>query len=89
MAAKPRKETPVEKMTYEDAVSELEAIIERIEEGQIGLEESLEAYRRGAALIQRCRSLIDVAEQQVKKVTVASLNDEARKGSGRGNSAND
>jgi exodeoxyribonuclease VII small subunit len=89
MAAKPRKETPVEKMTYEDAVSELEAIIERIEEGQIGLEESLESYRRGAALIQRCRSLIDVAEQQVKKVTVAALSEEARKGSGRGNSAND
>lgn len=83
-ASKARKETPAEKMNYEDAISELEQIIERIEQGQIGLEESLEAYRRGATLIQRCRSLIDVAEQQVKKVSLSALGEDGRKSSGRG-----
>ncbi len=84
-----RKETPVEKLTYEEAVGELEAIIERIEEGQIGLEESLESYKRGAALIQRCRALIDVAEQHVKKVTLASLGDAERKNPGKGNTSSE
>jgi len=87
MAAKSRKEMPADKLTYEDAISELEQIIVRIEEGKIGLEESLTAYKRGAELIQRCRTLVDVAEQQVKKVTVASLEGDARKSSGRGSSA--
>ena len=89
MAAKARKDMPADKLSYEDAVSELEEIIERIEQGEIGLEESLEAYKRGAALIQRCRSLIEVAEQQVKKVTLATLTDEQRKGSSRGDNADD
>jgi len=87
-AQKARKEPPAEKLSYEEAISELEGIIERIEDGKSGLEDSLEAYRRGAALIQRCRSLIDVAEQQVKKVSLNALSDEARKG-GRGANAED
>jgi len=55
-------------MAYEQAVAELEAINERIEQGEIGLEESLVEFRRGMALVQRCREILDVAEQELKKI---------------------
>ena len=57
------------KLSYEQAIGELESIIERIEQGQIGLEESLQQYQRGAALLKRCRGILDTAEQQIKKLT--------------------
>jgi exodeoxyribonuclease VII small subunit len=60
---------PPEELTYEQAVEELEAIIERIEQGQVGLEESLAQYRRGAALLKRCRMILDDATRQIEELT--------------------
>jgi len=59
------------KLSYEVALERLEAIIERVERGEIGLEESLAEYRRGRALLQRCQSILDVAEQAVRRMTLA------------------
>ena len=59
-----------DKMTYEQAIEELESIIGRIEQGKIGLAESLAEYQRGAALLKRCRGILEVAEQQIEKLTV-------------------
>ncbi len=58
-----------ESMSFEQAVEELESIIERIEQGQIGLEESLAQRRRGDALIKRCRSVLDAAVQELAQIT--------------------
>lgn len=55
-------------MTYEQAIEALEAIIRRHDEGSIGLEESIAAYRRGTALIRRCRELLDRAEQEIRVI---------------------
>jgi len=52
-------------LDFEAAMTELESIVERIETGEIGLEESLGAYERGVALVRRCRSILDVTEQRV------------------------
>jgi len=60
--------TPPEKLTFEQAVAELESIIERIEQGEIGLEESLRQRKRGDALIKRCRAILDAAEQELEEV---------------------
>jgi exodeoxyribonuclease VII small subunit len=57
-----------QEMSYEQAIAELESINERIERGEIGLEESLAAYRRGVALAKRCNSILDSAEQDLKKM---------------------
>ncbi len=54
-------------MTYEQAITELESIVERIEQGKVGLEESLNEYRRGTALLKRCRSVVEAAEQEIRK----------------------
>jgi exodeoxyribonuclease VII small subunit len=59
---------PAESMTYEQAIAELESIIERIEQGEAGLQESLDAYRRGAALLRRCTAILESAEQQVQEL---------------------
>ena len=62
------EDVTAEKLTFEQAMEELERIIERIEQGQIGLEESLAQRKRGDALVRRCRSILDVAEQELKHV---------------------
>ncbi len=56
-------------LSYEQAVAELEAIIDRIERGEVGLEQSISEYRRGTELLKRCRAILDVAEQQVQDLT--------------------
>jgi exodeoxyribonuclease VII small subunit len=55
-------------LTYEQAIAELESINERIERGEVGLEESLAEYRRGVALAKRCHVILDSAEQELKKI---------------------
>ncbi len=51
---------------FEDAQGELEQIVADIENGQIGLEESLLKYERGAFLIQYCQGVLKKAEQQIE-----------------------
>lgn len=54
---------------FEEALEQVEAIIEKVENGQIGLEEAIAQYERGAALILRCRKILDRAEQRVVELT--------------------
>jgi exodeoxyribonuclease VII small subunit len=53
-------------LSYEDAVSELEQLVQRMEGGTLSLEESLAAYRRGAELVAHCRKTLADVQQQVK-----------------------
>ena len=73
--AKPKEKSKTESMTYEQALGELESLIERIEQGEIGLEESLTEYRRGAALLKRCRGILETAEQQIEELTADQRDD--------------
>lgn len=56
---------------FEEAVEQLESILERIESGEIGLEESLAEYERGMKLIQHCRAILGRAEQRIRELTPA------------------
>lgn len=58
-----------EDLSFEEALERIESIVEQIESGQIGLEESISAYERGVGLIRRCRSILDRAEQRVEELT--------------------
>lgn len=51
---------------YEDALAELEQLVQRMEEGQLPLDQLLDNYRRGAELLALCRSRLSAVEQQVK-----------------------
>ncbi|MEX3853551.1 exodeoxyribonuclease VII small subunit [Paraburkholderia sp. BR10923] len=51
---------------YEAAQTELEELVARMEGGSLSLEESLAAYRRGAALVAFCQQQLEKVEQQVR-----------------------
>jgi exodeoxyribonuclease VII small subunit len=52
--------------SYEAALAELEGLVARMEGGNLSLEESLAAYRRGAALVTYCQQQLEKVEQQVR-----------------------
>jgi exodeoxyribonuclease VII small subunit len=51
---------------YESALAEIEAIVAEMESGELPLDASLAAYKRGAELLNYCRQQLADAEQQVK-----------------------
>jgi exodeoxyribonuclease VII small subunit len=53
-------------LTYEQALAELEGLVQRMETGQMPLEQMLDSYKRGAVLLEQCRSQLAAVEQQVK-----------------------
>lgn len=57
-------------LSYEQAIGELETLIDQIESGEIGLEQSLEHYERGVELLRRCRSIVDQAEQRLEELSI-------------------
>jgi exodeoxyribonuclease VII small subunit len=59
---------PVEELTYEEALSELEEIVAALEGEQNQLEESIKLFERGQALAAHCSVLLDAAELKVKQV---------------------
>jgi exodeoxyribonuclease VII small subunit len=59
---------PDASMTYEAALQELEGLVQRMESGQIPLDELLSGYHRGAALLKICRDKLAAVEQQVKQL---------------------
>lgn len=67
--AAPAATTQDTEPSFEDALTRVESIIERIETGQIGLEESLTEYERGVHLINLCRARLDQAQQRVEDLT--------------------
>jgi exodeoxyribonuclease VII small subunit len=52
--------------TFESSLAELEEIVSEMEAGQLPLEKSLAAYKRGAELLKYCQSALQDAQQQVK-----------------------
>ncbi len=61
---------PVEEMSFEEAIAELERIVERLERGQVPLAESIAIYERGAALKKRCETLLKEAEMRIEKIVL-------------------
>jgi len=55
--------------SFESSLEEVEQIIERIERGEVGLEDSLVQYEKGVELIRRCRGILKQAELRVEELT--------------------
>jgi exodeoxyribonuclease VII small subunit len=64
MAARTPKETP--KLDFESAMRDLESLVERLEQGDLPLEESLAAFERGVMLTRSCQAALKDAEQKVE-----------------------
>ncbi len=59
---------PVESLTYEEALAELETIVRALEGDDHPLEEALALFERGQALLKHCAALLDQAELQVQQL---------------------
>ena len=57
-------------LPFEAAMKELEAIVDRLEKGQVALEESIAIYERGEALKAHCDALLKSAEARIEKITL-------------------
>ncbi|WP_374591382.1 exodeoxyribonuclease VII small subunit [Aquabacterium sp.] len=70
--AKPSSTSPAsapptpEPASYEVALDELERLVNRMESGQLPLDQLLDSYKRGAELLNFCRSRLQAVENQVK-----------------------
>lgn len=51
---------------FEKSLEELEALVQRMERGEMSLEESLAGYERGIALFRECQGMLEHAEQRVR-----------------------
>ncbi len=57
------------KLSFEEAIKELTDIVGKIEQGEIALQDSLQQYERGMALIKHCRTILKQAEERIEKIT--------------------
>ncbi len=65
-------DTPVEDMSFEDAIRELETVVGQLERGDVALDASIALYERGAALKARCEKKLSEAEEKVAKITLSA-----------------
>jgi exodeoxyribonuclease VII small subunit len=58
-------------LSFEAALAELEKIVERLEQGNVALEESITQYERGEKLREHCQKLLGAAEAKVEKIRLS------------------
>lgn len=62
--------------SFEEALSELEALVESMEKGELPLEESLKSFERGITLTRTCQQALKAAEQKVEILSQNTLDAE-------------
>jgi exodeoxyribonuclease VII small subunit len=72
-ASAKKSEKPVEDLNYEEALTELEGIVEALEGEQNPLEDSMKLFERGQALVAHCGSLLESARLKVQKLVGDAL----------------
>ena len=63
-------ETPISEMSFEEAMKALEGVVDRLERGDVPLEDSIALYERGAALKAHCQAKLAAAEEKVAAITL-------------------
>ena len=63
---------PIAAMSFEQAMAELEQIVQRLEQGKIPLEDAISAYERGSALKQHCEAKLREAKERVERISIAA-----------------
>jgi exodeoxyribonuclease VII small subunit len=61
----------LKELSFEQAFGELEATVQRLEAGELTLEEAIALYERGMGLARRCSDALDAAELQMEELSVA------------------
>lgn len=63
-------EKPIKELSFEEALKELETIVQRLERGDAPLEESITIYQRGAELKAHCDAKLKDAQMKVEKIVL-------------------
>jgi exodeoxyribonuclease VII small subunit len=61
----------IQALSFEDALAELETLVQKLESGQVSLEESIDMYTRGTHLKQHCEARLANAQARIEKVVVS------------------
>jgi len=64
------EQLPVDEMSFEEAMAELEQVLGQLERGDVALDDSIKLYERGAALKARCETKLKEAEEKVAAITL-------------------
>jgi len=67
--AKNTQESDISRLSFEQAIKELGGIVQKIEQGEIPLQDSLSQYEKGMALIKHCRGILQKAEKRIEKIS--------------------
>ena len=62
----------IEELSFEGALKELEAIVSRLEQGEVDLEDSIALYERGQALKTHCEKKLKLAETRLEKIVLGA-----------------
>ena len=65
--------TPKSPASYEQALAELDRLVQQMEGGQLPLDQLLDGYRRGAELLSYCRARLQAVEEQVRLLNDGTL----------------
>ncbi len=71
-----KKKSAEEAMSFEEALAQLEAVVRQLEDGQLGLSESLARYEQGVRYLQACHAALNAAEGRILLLT--SLDEQGR-----------
>lgn len=66
-----KTQTDTQALSFEKALAELEAIVQKLESGSVDLEESIALYERGAALKAHCEAKLKSAQERIEKIVVS------------------
>jgi exodeoxyribonuclease VII small subunit len=77
--AKNTQENDISRLGFEQAIRELGGIVQKIEQGEIPLQDSLSQYERGMALIKHCRGILQKAEKRIEKISEEQKSENRRR----------
>lgn len=63
--------TPIEQLSFEAALAELESIVRSLEKGETALEDSIVSYERGVALKNHCEKKLREAQAKIETITIS------------------
>jgi len=64
-----KQQNNVSKLSFEEAIKKLTQIVNKIESGETPLQDSLQHYEKGMALIKHCRAILQRAEKRIEKIS--------------------
>ena len=62
------KENEIDSLSFEQAIENLTEIVDKIEDGQVPLQESLQQYEKGMEMIKHCRKILLDAEKRIEEI---------------------